>query len=225
MIPEIDVDGTQCSEQIMDIPVPQIAERIVEVVTAFHRSESQNESLHRSSTCQDTHKVMEKNVKDSSSMFRTHRMRRLSQDTIQQRVGEQVVNKHVQQVVNSVEVKQSKITKKTVQRKNPIVQQKINHVASKRRTRSRTSTSDKLAVVPSMIQSPDPQDSAEYEAWVRQRSDRQSSIGLTSTSRFLRSSLSTKRSMRQRCYKGKFQQPKSVTENSGDASGAVYRHR
>ena len=49
MIPVIDVDDTQCSEQIVDVPVPQIAERIVEVVTAFHGSESQSESLHRSS--------------------------------------------------------------------------------------------------------------------------------------------------------------------------------
>ena len=55
MILETDVDVTQCSEQIVDIPVLQIAERIVEVVTAFHRRESQNESLYRSSTCQNTH--------------------------------------------------------------------------------------------------------------------------------------------------------------------------
>ena len=47
LILEIDVDDTQCSEQIVDVPVPQIAERIVEVVTAFHRSESQNESSDR----------------------------------------------------------------------------------------------------------------------------------------------------------------------------------
>ena len=79
MIPETDVDDTQCSGQIVDVPVPQIADRIVEVVTAFHGSESQGESLHRSSTCHDTHKVMEKIVKDSSS-----KLQRLSQDTIQQ---------------------------------------------------------------------------------------------------------------------------------------------
>ena len=57
MIPETDVDDTQqCSEQIVDVPVPQIAERIVEVVTAFHRSESQNESLHRYRQHVRTHK-------------------------------------------------------------------------------------------------------------------------------------------------------------------------
>ena len=66
MILETNVDDTQCSEQIVDVPIPQIADRIVEVVTAFHGSESQSESLHRSSTCQDPHKVMEKIVTDSS---------------------------------------------------------------------------------------------------------------------------------------------------------------
>ena len=67
MILETDVDDTQSSEQIVDVPVPQIEERIVEVVTAFHRSESQNETSHRSSTCRHTHKVVEKIVKDSGS--------------------------------------------------------------------------------------------------------------------------------------------------------------
>ena len=38
-----------------------------------------------------------------------------------------------------------------------------------------------------MIQSQDPQDSAEFEAWIRQRSHTERSISLTSTSRFLRS--------------------------------------
>ena len=123
-----------------------------------------------------------------------------------------------------MEVKQSEIIKNTVQRKNPIVQQEINQVSKQGGTRSRASTSDKLAVVPSMIQSPDSQDSAEHEAWIGQRSNRQRSINLTSTSRFLRSSTSTKRSMCQRCHKGKSQQPKPFTENSGDASDAVCRH-
>ena len=38
----------------MDVPLSKIAERIVEVVTAFHGSESQNEPSHRSSTCRHT---------------------------------------------------------------------------------------------------------------------------------------------------------------------------
>ena len=54
MILETDVDETHCPQQLFDEPIPQIAERIVEVVTAFHGSESQDESFHRSSTRQDT---------------------------------------------------------------------------------------------------------------------------------------------------------------------------
>ena len=56
MILETDVDDTQCSEQIVDLPVPQIAERIVELVTALHWSESQNEPWHRSSARRHTQK-------------------------------------------------------------------------------------------------------------------------------------------------------------------------
>ena len=69
-----------------------------------------------------TRKVMEKVVKDSisRSKLRTHKMGRLSQDKIQQRTGEHVVNKHVQKVVNSVEVKQSEIIKNTVQAKGEL---------------------------------------------------------------------------------------------------------
>ena len=46
---ETDVDGTCCPQHLVDVPVPQIAERIVEDVAAFHGSESWIESLHRSS--------------------------------------------------------------------------------------------------------------------------------------------------------------------------------
>ena len=38
MILETDADDTQCSEQIVDVPVPQIAERIVEIGTANPRT-------------------------------------------------------------------------------------------------------------------------------------------------------------------------------------------
>ena len=65
----------------------------------------------------------------SRSKLRTRSMRRLSQARIQQRTSEQAVNKHVQQVVNSVEVTQSEIIMTTVQRKNPIIHEKINHVS------------------------------------------------------------------------------------------------
>ena len=64
MIPEIDVDDTQCSEQIVDVPVPQIAERIVEIVTAFHGSESR---VVAQTVNMSTHTVVERIVKDSQS--------------------------------------------------------------------------------------------------------------------------------------------------------------
>ena len=92
MIPETDVDDIQCSEQIVDVPVPQIAERIVEVVTAFHGSKSQNESSHRSSTCQDTHKVVEKIVKDSQAPAASCE-RTGSEDCLKARPSSEPVNK------------------------------------------------------------------------------------------------------------------------------------
>ena len=73
------------------------------------------------------------------STLRAHKTQRLCPDRVQQRTDEQLVNKHFQHVVNSVEVKRSniikqlkrtvpKIIKNTVQRKNPIIQEKINLV-------------------------------------------------------------------------------------------------
>ena len=86
MILETDVDDTRCSEQIVDAPVPQIAERIVAVVAALHGSESQNESLLGSSTCQDTQSfgANHQRFSISRSKLRTHRMQRWFQDTSQQ---------------------------------------------------------------------------------------------------------------------------------------------
>ena len=190
MILETDVDDTQCSEQIVDVPVPQIAQRIVEVVAAFHGSESQSESLYRSSTCQDTRtqsggedrqrfKQQVANAQDAKSVSRHDPA--VNRRTSRKLSGGQAVRDHQEHRA----------------------QQKISLVSKQGRTRSSASTSDKLAVVSSVIQSPDPQDSAEYEAWSRQRSDRQRSISLTSTSRFLRNSISTTRSMCQRRYKRK----------------------
>ena len=74
--------------------------------------------------------VVEKIIKDSQSHAASCERTGCKdcQDTILQRLRKQVVNKHVQQVVNSVEVKQSKIIKNTVQRKNPIIHEKIKQV-------------------------------------------------------------------------------------------------
>ena len=92
MIPETDVDDTQCSEQIVDVPALEIADRIEEVVTAFHRSESQNALLYRSSTCQNAHKVMEKIVKDSHSPAASYE-RTGCEDCLKTRSSSELVNK------------------------------------------------------------------------------------------------------------------------------------
>ena len=83
---------------------PSDPERIVEVVTALHGRESQNESSHRSSTCQDTH-THTKWWRRSSKILNLTQQVATAQDakTVSrhdQSPGEQVVNKHVRQVVN-----------------------------------------------------------------------------------------------------------------------------
>ena len=87
MMLETDINETQCPQQLADVSVLQIV-GIVEVVTAFHGSESQNESLHKSSTCHNTPTQSggEDHPRFSISLckLRTHRMLRLSQDTTQQ---------------------------------------------------------------------------------------------------------------------------------------------
>ena len=86
MILETDADETHCPQQLFDVPVPSIAQRIVEIVTAFHGSESQNESSHRIvNMSRHTQSVGEDHQRFSisRSKLRTHRMQRLSQDTIQ----------------------------------------------------------------------------------------------------------------------------------------------
>ena len=50
---------------------------------------------------------------------------------IKQRTVEQVVNIHAQHDVRAVKMEQSKIIKNTVQRTNPIIQEKINQVLCK----------------------------------------------------------------------------------------------
>ena len=88
---------------------------------------------------------MEKVVKDSQSHTASCE-RTGCKDCLKTRSSSELVNKHVQQVVNSVELKQSKIIKNTVQRKNPNIQQKINQGSKQRGTQAKANTFDKLTV-------------------------------------------------------------------------------
>ena len=67
MIPETDVDDTQCSEQLADVSVPQISDRIVEVVTALRERIPKRAIAQIVNMSRHTHKVLEKIVKDSQS--------------------------------------------------------------------------------------------------------------------------------------------------------------
>ena len=92
MIPETDVDDTQCSEQIVDVPVLQIAEETVEVVHSIpleripERIVAQIVDMH-------VPQVVEKIIRDSENRAAHRANSRLSQDRIQQRTVEQVVSK------------------------------------------------------------------------------------------------------------------------------------
>ena len=80
MIPEAGVDDAQCSEQIVGRTSSSDRRKNRGSLSQHSTGANpQNESLHRSSTCQDTHEVVEKVVKDSSSKWRAHRMQSLSQ--------------------------------------------------------------------------------------------------------------------------------------------------
>ena len=82
MILETDVDDAQHSEQILDVPVPQIADRIVEVVTALDGNEQAFAQIVNMSTHTTWWRRSSKIL--SPSKFQTHRMRRLSQGKTQQ---------------------------------------------------------------------------------------------------------------------------------------------
>ena len=126
MILETDVDETHCPQRFADVPVPQnrgiprerIPERVVIQIV--------NMSVHTQSDGEDRQRFA-----ISRSKLRTHRMRRLSQDTIHQRTGERVVNKHVQQCrkLSGGEAVQDLQEDRT---ENPIVLQKINQVSKQK---------------------------------------------------------------------------------------------
>ena len=87
MIPEIDVDDTQCSEQLADVSVPQMADRIVEVVSALHGSESQKRAI-----AQIVNMSTQKIVKDSQSSTATC-ARTGHEDCLKARPSSEPVNK------------------------------------------------------------------------------------------------------------------------------------
>ena len=87
MISETGVDDTQCSEQIVDVPCPQIAEETVEVVHSI--PPERPERIVAQLVDKQVPQVVEKIIRDSENHAASGE--HTGQDRIQQRTVEQVV--------------------------------------------------------------------------------------------------------------------------------------
>ena len=100
-------------EQIVDAPVPQVVEELAESFKVFSQDRIQQRAVEQ---------IIENPANSVAEMT-------VEVPVIQtpERM-QQLVNAHVQHVVNTVEVEKPKLVKLTVQRKKPIIQEKINQV-------------------------------------------------------------------------------------------------
>ena len=97
-------------EQIVDAPVPQAVEELAEVSKVFSQDRIQQRAVEQ---------TIENPAISLAGMIVEMPVTRKTQ---------QLVNTHVQHVVDTVEVEKPKITELTVQRKKPIIQEKMNQV-------------------------------------------------------------------------------------------------
>ena len=100
-------------EQIINTPVLPVEEELAEISKAF----SQNRAQQRFGG----------QIVESPAVSLTEKTVEMP-DTRTQDKTQHVVNTHVQHVVNAVETEMSKIIKETLQRKKPIINEKINQV-------------------------------------------------------------------------------------------------
>ena len=113
-VPEtVSRDGVQqrTVEQIVDAPVPQAVEELAEVSRVFSQDRIQQRAVEQ---------TIENPANSIAEMIVEVPVIQTPERT------QQVVNTHVQQVVDTVEVEKPKNTELTVQRKKPIIQEKIN---------------------------------------------------------------------------------------------------
>ena len=106
----------QIAEQIVDLPVPHV-EELMEVSKDFAQDRVQRRFAEQ--TIENPAILLAVKIVEAP-VIRTH------EETHEE--TQQLVNTHVQHVVNTVEVEEPKLIKETVQRKKPIVQEKINQV-------------------------------------------------------------------------------------------------
>ena len=100
-------------EQIVNIPVLPVEEELAEMSKAF----SQNRARQR----------FGRQIVEPPAVSLTEKTVEMP-DTRTQDKTQHVMNTHVQHVVNAVETEMSKIIKETLQRKKPIINEKINQV-------------------------------------------------------------------------------------------------
>ena len=100
-------------EQIVDVPVPQVVEELMEVSHVFLQDR--------------VHQRLVEQIIEAPAISLAEQ---IVEVPVIQMQGEtqQGANTHVQHVVDTVEVEKPKITELTVQRKRPIIQEKINQV-------------------------------------------------------------------------------------------------
>ena len=103
-------------EQIVDVPVPQVVEELMEVSHVFPQD-----------------RVHQRFVEQIIEAPAISLAEQIVEVPVIQMQGEtqQGANTHVQHVVDTVEVEKPKITELTVQRKKPIIQEKMNQVSDK----------------------------------------------------------------------------------------------
>ena len=97
-------------EQIVDAPVPQVVEELAEISKVF--------SLDR---------VQQRSVEQDIETTAVSLVEKIVEMPVTQKT-QQVANTHVQHVVNAVEAEMPRIIKETVQRKRPVVNEKINQM-------------------------------------------------------------------------------------------------
>ena len=103
----------QTLEQIVDTPVPQVVEELAEISKVFSQDRVQQRSVEQTveiPAISLAGKIVDMRVTQTQEKTR------------------QVTNPQVQHVVNAVEAEMSKIIKETVQRKRPVINEKINQV-------------------------------------------------------------------------------------------------
>ena len=127
----------QCTaEQISDVTVPEMGEQLVEVPETVSQDRIRQRAVEQ---------IIENPANSVAEMIVEVPVIQTPERT------QQVVNTHVQHVVNAVEAEKPKIIELTVQRKRPIIQEKINQV-TKHIEIPESQFSDKVDDMPVVVQ-------------------------------------------------------------------------